>query len=170
MILELDRCQGCVVVLWFVQREHSRGETSMQIKHIAAVVAATAMMFGAGASWAKTVKVAMHAKEPSVAIDNKGTQYAAWAFDGTIPGPVVRVTEGDTVEFTLINDKENKNSHAMDFHAAVVVVLIEFAPVKPGETMKFNFVAKYPGVFMYLCGALPMQQHFAGGMYGIFIV
>lgn len=142
----------------------------MQIKYIAAVVAATAMMFGAGASWAKTVKVTMHAKETSVAIDNKGTQYAAWTFDGTIPGPVVRVTEGDTVEFTLINDKENKNSHAMDFHAAVVDVLNEFAPVKPGETKKFNFVAKYPGVFMYHCGAMPMQQHIARGMYGIIIV
>jgi len=112
----------------------------------------------------------MHAKETSVAIDNKGTQYAAWTFDGTIPGPVVRVTEGDTVEFTLINDKENKNSHAMDFHAAVVDVLNEFAPVKPGETKKFNFVAKYPGVFMYHCGAMPMQQHIARGMYGIIIV
>lgn len=151
-------------------RLFARGETSMQIKHFAAVVAATAMMFGAGASWAKTVKVTMHAKETSVAIDNKGTQYAAWTFDGTIPGPVVRVTEGDTVEFTLINDKENKNSHAMDFHAAVVDVLNEFAPVKPGETKKFNFVAKYPGVFMYHCGAMPMQQHIARGMYGIIIV
>src|SRR3569833_4715381 len=131
----------------------------MQIKHIAAVVAATAMMFGAGASWAKTVKVAMHAKETSVAIDNKGTQYAAWTFDGTIPGPVVRVTEGDTVEFTLINDKENKYSHAMDFHAAGVDVLNEFAPVKPGETKKFNFVAKYPCVFMYHNNTKPKQQH-----------
>src|SRR3569832_1213609 len=134
MILELDRCQGRVVVLWFVQREHSRGETSMQIKHIAAVVAATAMMFGAGASWAKTVKVAMHAKETSVAIDYKGTQYAAWTFDGTIPGPMVRVTEGDTVEFTLINDMEYNKTHTKDKQTAVVDVLIEFAPGKPGET------------------------------------
>src|SRR3569832_1807046 len=116
----------------------------MQIKHIAAVVAATAMMFGAGASWAKTVKVAMHAKETSVAIDNKGTQYAAWTFDGAIPGPVVRVPEGDAVEFTLIYDYEINYSHALDFFAAVVYVLNEFSPLKPGETKKFNFVAKYP--------------------------
>src|SRR3569833_3851687 len=121
----------------------------MQIKHIAAVVAATAMMFGAGASWAKTVKVAMHAKETSVAIDNKGTQYAAWTIDGTIPGPVVRVTEGDTVEFTLIYDKENKNSHAMDFHAAVVDVLYEFAPVFLGVLLLFFFVVFFLGVFLF---------------------
>ncbi len=142
----------------------------MRIKNLAAVVAAAAMMCAAGAAWAKTVKVTMHAHEGPVEIDNKGTQYAAWTFDGTIPGPVVRVTEGDTVEFTLINDKENKNSHAMDFHAAIVDVLDEFAPVKPGETKKFNFVAKYPGVFMYHCGAMPMQQHIARGMFGVIIV
>src|SRR3569833_3108098 len=119
---------------------------------------------------AKTVQVTLHATEVDLPIDNKGTMYRTWTFDGKVPVPVVRVTEGDTVEFTIINDKENKNSHAMDFHAAVVDVLNEFAPVKPGETKKFNFVAKYPGVFMYLCGAMPIQQHIARGMYGIVIV
>jgi nitrite reductase (NO-forming) len=95
---------------------------------------------------------------------------AAWTFGGTVPGPVVRVTEGDTVDFTLINPPENKNSHAMDFHAAQVNVLDEFAPVKPGESKHFTFVAKVPGVFMYHCGASPMVQHIARGMYGIIIV
>jgi nitrite reductase (NO-forming) len=142
----------------------------MNINNIVAVAAAAAIGLSAVPTWAKTVQVTMHAKETPVKIDNKGTEYPAWTFDGTIPGPVVRVMEGDTVEFTLINDKENKNSHAMDFHAAVVDVLTEFAPIKPGETKKFSFVAKYPGVFMYHCGAMPMQQHIARGMYGIIIV
>lgn len=135
-----------------------------------AVVAAAVIGLGSVPALAKTVKVTMHAMEKTVKIDNKGTEYPAWTFDGAIPGPAVRITEGDTVEFTLINDKENKNSHSMDFHAAVVDVLNEFAPVKPGETKQFNFVAKYPGVFMYHCGAMPMQQHIARGMYGIIIV
>ena len=95
---------------------------------------------------------------------------AAWTFDGAIPGTLVRVTEGDTVDFTLINPPENKNSHAMDFHAAQVDVLNEFAPVKPGETKHFKFVANVPGVFMYHCGASPMVQHIARGMYGVIIV
>ncbi len=119
---------------------------------------------------AKTVKITMTAKENTVVIDNKGTEYAAWTFDGTIPGPVVRVTEGDTVEFTLINPAENKESHSMDFHVAVVDVLKEFSEVKPGETKKFSFVARHPGVFMYHCGAATMAQHIARGMYGIIIV
>lgn len=142
----------------------------MLTKNIIAVAAAAAISLNAAPSLAKTVKVTMHAVESNVKIDNKGTEYPAWTFDGTIPGPLVRVTEGDTVEFTLINDKENKNSHAMDFHAAVVDVLTEFAPIKPGETKKFSFVAKYPGVFMYHCGAMPMQQHIARGMYGMILV
>src|SRR5690606_16418872 len=94
----------------------------------------------------------------------------AWTFGGEIPGPVVRVKQGDTVEFTLVNPKENKNSHSMDFHASVVDVLTEFAPIKPGESKSFSFEAKYPGVFMYHCGADPMHQHIARGMFGIIIV
>ena len=120
---------------------------------------------------AKTVAVTLTAKEVTLSVDNKGaTKYAAWTFSGSIPGPVVRVKEGDTVDFTLINPSENKNSHAMDFHAAQVDVLNEFAPIKPGEKKHFTFEAKVPGVFMYHCGASPMVQHIARGMYGVIIV
>ena len=122
------------------------------------------------AAFAKTVKVTMVAKETSVVIDNKGTTYPAWTFDGAIPGKTVRVTEGDTVEFKLINPKTNKESHSMDFHAAEVHVLEEFAPVKPGETKTFTFKANRAGVWMYHCGASVMAQHIARGMFGAIIV
>jgi len=136
----------------------------------AMVFTAAGLMMTAQSASAKTVEVTFTAKETDVAIDNKGTKYPAWTFDGTIPGKVVRVTEGDTVDFTLINPKENKNSHSIDFHAAEVDVLDEFAPVKPGEKKHFKFVAKRAGVFMYHCGAPTMAQHIARGMYGIIIV
>ena len=124
----------------------------------------------APAALAKTVHVTFVAKETMVEIDNKGTLYPAWTFDGMIPGKVVRVTEGDVIDFKLINPKENKNSHSIDFHAAEVDVLDEFAPVKPGETKHFRFVARRAGVYMYHCGAPTMAQHIARGMYGIIIV
>lgn len=130
----------------------------------------TSMMVTTQIASAKTVNVTMHAVETDIEIDNKGTKMPAFTFDGTVPGNVVRVKEGDTVDFTLINDATNKNSHAMDFHAAVVHVLDEFAPVKPGESKHFKFDAKYPGVFLYHCGASPMVQHIAKGMYGVIIV
>ncbi len=139
-------------------------------KIIAIPVICAGALFTAQHAFAKTVEVTMTAKEVDVPIDNKGTKYPAWTFDGAIPGKFVRVTEGDTVDFTLINPPENKNSHAMDFHAAQADVLGEFAQIKPGERKHFKFEAKNPGVFMYHCGASPMVQHIARGMYGVILV
>lgn len=122
------------------------------------------------AAQAKTVKVKFSAIEKAVQIDNKGTMRNMWTFGGTIPGPVVRVTQGDTVEFTMVNEAGNEYSHSMDFHAARVDVLDEFAPVKPGVNKEFSFSADYPGVFIYHCGAPTMSEHIAKGMYGAIIV
>lgn len=122
------------------------------------------------AAEAKTVKVTLHATEVDLPIDNKGTLYKTWTFDGKVPGPVVRVTEGDTVEFTLINDKTSKNSHSMDFHAARLDVVKDFGSIKPGESKAFTYTADYPGVFFYHCGSDPMIQHIARGMFGAIIV
>lgn len=119
---------------------------------------------------AKTVSVEIPVIEKTIVIDNKGTTQPMWTFGGTIPGPLVRVTEGDIVDFTLINEKGNKNSHSMDFHAAVVDVLNEFAEVKPGDSKHFKFKAEHPGVFIYHCGASSMAEHISRGMYGVIIV
>lgn len=133
-----------------------------------------AALFPAQQAFAKTVNVTMRAMEVDVQTNGKlvggSNTMAAWTFDGSIPGKPVRVEEGDVVDFTLINPAENKNSHAMDFHAAQVNVLDEFAEVKPGQSKHFQFEAKVPGVFMYHCGASPMVQHIARGMYGVIIV
>lgn len=133
-----------------------------------------AALFPAQQAFAKTVNVTMRAMEVDVQTNGKlvggSNTMAAWTFDGSIPGKPVRVEEGDVVDFTLINPAENKNSHAMDFHAAQVNVLDEFAEVKPGQSKHFKFEAKVPGVFMYHCGASPMVQHIARGMYGVIIV
>lgn len=145
----------------------------MKLKKVTyAAIAVTALL--STSVFAKTVEVTMTAMEVDIATNGKlvggADTMAAWTFDGTVPGKPVRVQEGDTVDFTLINPAENKNSHAMDFHAAQVNVLDEFAPVKPGEKKHFKFEAKVPGVFMYHCGASPMVQHIARGMYGVILV
>jgi nitrite reductase (NO-forming) len=87
-----------------------------------------------------------------------------------MPGPVLRVTEGDRVTIVLTNDKNNKNSHSIDLHAARVDVLSEFESVKPGESKTFSFVTTYPGAFYYHCGSDPMYQHIARGMFGVILV
>lgn len=142
-----------------------------KIKNAAVAVMMVAGLMSAQQVFAKTVKVTMTAMELDLPVNNKGdVKMAAWTFDGSIPGKAVRVNEGDTVDFTLINPPENKNSHAMDFHAAQVDVLNEFGAIKPGQSKHFTFEAKVPGVFMYHCGASSMVQHIVKGMYGVIIV
>jgi len=121
-------------------------------------------------AFAKTHEVSMTAVETDVIIDGSGEKYAAWTFNGTMPGPVVRVTEGDTVKFTLTNPATNKYPHAMDFHAAEIDFLKNYRAINAGETISYTFVAKKPGIFYYHCGAPPMIQHIARGMFGAIIV
>lgn len=120
----------------------------------------------------KTIhQVTMTAMENEIEVDNAGkVKYAAMTFSGTMPGPVVRVKQGDIVEFTLINPATNAFPHSMDFHAAVVDVLDEFGDAAPGETKKFTFEARYAGLFLYHCGASPMPMHISRGMFGVIMV
>lgn len=119
---------------------------------------------------AKVHEVEMTAVESEIVVDGGGMKYKAWTFNGQFPGPVVRVTEGDTVKFTLHNPKTNIFPHAMDFHAAEIDFLNNYKAINPGETISYTFVAKKPGIFLYHCGAPPMIQHVARGMFGAIIV
>lgn len=139
-------------------------------KTIAAAAVVGLLGFPAAQAHAKTVKVKLTVKEKTWQYDNSGSMMTAFTFNGQIPGPVVRVTEGDTVEFTLTNDKANTKSHSMDFHAARVNVLKEFASIKPGTKSTWSFKATSPGTFFYHCGTAPMQEHIARGMFGVIIV
>jgi len=96
--------------------------------------------------------------------------YQVWTFNGTAPGPVIRVQLGDTVRFTLTNDSSIGMQHSIDFHAALTPWDKNYQPVDPGETLTFDWVAMYPGVFMYHCGVDPVLQHIGNGMYGAIIV
>lgn len=99
-----------------------------------------------------------------------GERYHVWTFGGTLPGPVIRVRQGDTVRFTLTNDSELGLSHSIDFHAAQTPCDVNYQPVPPGETLSFDWVARFPGVFMYHCGVPPVLHHISNGMYGAVIV
>jgi nitrite reductase (NO-forming) len=123
-----------------------------------------------GTARAATVQVSLTAKEVDLPIDNAGHMGHSWTFDGQVPGPLLRATEGDTIVITLKNDPANKNSHSIDLHAARTDVLGPFAPIKPGETKSFTFTADNPGIFFYHCGSDPMIQHIARGMVGAIII
>lgn len=140
------------------------------MKHQFSPVLLLAAALAGAHAMADTIKVQIPVRELELQIDNAGTRYPMWTYGGTIPGPLVRVRQGDMVDFTLHNEKENKQSHSMDFHAARADVLGEFAEIKPGEHKQFTFKADYPGVFIYHCGADSMSEHISRGMYGVIIV
>ena len=97
-----------------------------------------------------------------------GVRYAAWTFGGTVPGPALRVRQGDTVDFTLIN--RANIPHSMDFHAAEIAPSKYYVNVMPGDSLRYRFVTHVPGAFMYHCGTAPAALHIANGMYGAIIV
>ncbi len=97
-----------------------------------------------------------------------GVVYEAWTFNGRVPGPVVRVTEGDTVDFTLVN--RGTMPHSMDFHAAQIAPSRAYVNVMPGDSIHYRWVPEVPGVFLYHCGTAPVAMHIANGMYGALIV
>ena len=111
------------------------------------------------------VRIAMrHARVPIA----KGVSYDAWTFEGRVPGPVLRVTQGDTVDFTLVNDAPMP--HSLDFHAAEISPSRAYVNLMPHDSLQYRFVARVPGAFMYHCGTAPVALHIANGMYGAIIV
>lgn len=97
-----------------------------------------------------------------------GVVYQAWTFDSIVPGPIIRVTVGDTVDFTLVNAANIP--HSMDFHAAELAPDRAYRNVMPHDSIHFRFVARVPGAFMYHCGTAPVATHIANGMYGALLV
>jgi nitrite reductase (NO-forming) len=114
------------------------------------------------------VKVHMTLKDMVVEVA-PGVRYNTWAFDGHgVPGPIVHVREGQTVEMTLKNG--GAIPHSIDFHAARIAPNVAFKDVLPGESFSFRFKATDPGVYMYHCGTKPVLAHIANGMYGAIVV
>jgi nitrite reductase (NO-forming) len=114
-----------------------------------------------------TVNVTLTVKELLVSIA-PGVVYHAWTFNGTVPGPVIRVRQGQTVHFTLVN--HGMMPHSIDFHAAQTPWNVNYQEVPVGKSFTFDWKANYPGVFMYHCGAPVVIYHMANGMYGAIIV
>ena len=117
------------------------------------------------------VKVTLTARELDGALDpQSGTTYRYWTFDETVPGPMIRVRQGDTVEITLRNDAGNLMQHSLDFHAALGPGGgAQYSSVPPGEARTFTFEATTPGLFVYHCATAVIAQHIANGMYGLIL-
>jgi nitrite reductase (NO-forming) len=124
-----------------------------------------------------TKKVFLIADEVEVQIapDNPlhpgGLRYNAMVWNGTVPGPVIAVDQGDALEVTIRND--GQVIHSMDFHAAIGPSQVISGNIKPGETKTWTLQANTPGAFMYHCGAdglFGVWEHIANGMAGAIVV
>lgn len=114
-----------------------------------------------------TVNIKLEVKEAVISVA-PNMAYSAWTFNGTVPGPVLRVRQGQTVNFTLVNG--TKVPHSIDFHAAQTAWNVNYQSVQPGKSFSFSWRANVPGIFMYHCGTPPVMMHMANGMYGAIIV
>jgi nitrite reductase (NO-forming) len=115
-----------------------------------------------------TVKrIHITAQEAPVCI-RPGTVVKAWTFDGDVPGPILHVRQGDTVEFTLTN--HGMMPHSMDFHCAQIDPKTAFRSIMPGESLSFTFQPRYAGAYLYHCGTPPILLHLGSGMFGAMIV
>ena len=115
----------------------------------------------------RTTKIQFTAQEVPIRISDD-TVLSAWTFQGDIPGPIVHVKQGDSVEFTLVNN--GAMPHSMDFHASQVDPRVAFRSAAPGQPVSFTFRAKFPGAFMYHCGTSPVLMHIGSGVVGAIIV
>jgi nitrite reductase (NO-forming) len=105
--------------------------------------------------------------DESVTIAN-GVEYQAWTYNGTVPGPIIHVRQGQTVNVTLTNHGNMK--HSIDFHAAETEPNLNYIDVEPNKSLKFSFVANVAGAFIYHCETQPILLHVGNGMYGALIV
>jgi uncharacterized cupredoxin-like copper-binding protein len=127
----------------------------------------------------KTFKVDVYQHVTQVSKDLAPTEVWSFAVNGVyhrgtgVSAPMV-VTEGDTVDFTLVNGSDESMKvdlpHSLDFHSAEVNPGKRYADLAPGKSMHYRFTAEHPGVFMYHCATQPVLMHTGAGMVGMFVV
>ncbi len=99
-----------------------------------------------------------------------GVFFNVWTFNGTVPGPTIRATEGDLVRIHFINN--GSKSHTMHFHGIHTAVMDGVFEIVGGGGGRFTyeFVADPVGVHPYHCHVMPLEEHIAHGLYGVYIV
>jgi FtsP/CotA-like multicopper oxidase with cupredoxin domain len=116
------------------------------------------------------VHVELEAK-PITGLLADGVGYQYWTYNGTVPGPMIRVRQGDTVELTLKNSTQSPVSHSIDSHGVLGPGGGgKVTQTPPGATSVFQFKAMNPGVYIYHCATPMIPYHLAHGMYGLMVV
>ena len=100
-----------------------------------------------------------------------GVTYTFWTFNGTVPGPFIRLREGQVVEMHIKNLANSTMTHSIDSHAILGTGGgSAYSQTAPGNESIFQFTAMRAGLFMYHCATAPIPAHIANGMYGLVLV
>jgi manganese oxidase len=128
----------------------------------------------------------------NITISNTGHYFDAWTFNGTVPGPTMRMTEGDLIRINVINSKDSKHSHSLHMHSIHPAEIDGVATplsstsndhetesigdvygsgmILPGKSFTYEFVAQPYGVYPYHCHVNPVADHINRGLYGMMII
>ncbi|HYU77728.1 MAG TPA: multicopper oxidase domain-containing protein [Vicinamibacterales bacterium] len=100
-----------------------------------------------------------------------GVMFLAWTYNGQVPGPTIRVTEGDRVRVRFLN--QGSHPHTIHFHGWHHPSMDGSLPehqVPPGESFVYEFDAEPAGLHLYHCHTVPLKRHLHRGLYGAYIV
>ena len=98
-----------------------------------------------------------------------GVFFPAWAYNGTVPGPVIRATEGDLLRVTFSNASAHPHTiHFHGIHPAHMDGVFEI--VETGGQFVYEFPARPSGMHLYHCHSTPLKKHIHKGLYGAFII
>lgn len=98
-----------------------------------------------------------------------GVKYPAWTYNGYVPGPTIRCTEGDRLKINFINASSMPHTiHFHGIHPANMDGVFEI--VQPGESFIYDFTAEPFGLFLYHCHVMPLKKHVEKGLYGTLII
>ncbi|OIQ82594.1 copper-containing nitrite reductase precursor [mine drainage metagenome] len=116
------------------------------------------------------VDVVLEAREVIAEIE-PGVTFRFMTYNGQVPGPMIRVRQGDTVNLTLRNPADSTQAHNVDLHAVMGPGGGALATMaQPGEEAQVRFKVTYPGAFIYHCAVSNMDMHISSGMFGMIVV
>ena len=102
-----------------------------------------------------------------------GVKYAAWAYNGRVPGPTLRAREGERLRIHFINASDHP--HTIHFHG-IHTARMDGVPgvgagnIEPGGDTVYEFKAEPFGLHLYHCHSIPLADHIAKGLYGAFVI
>jgi len=112
------------------------------------------------------IKISLNKTDPVI--------FHAWMFNGTIPGPTMRMTQGDHVQITVYNSKDSAFLHSFHMHSIHAAVndgvMGRGGMIFPGQSYTYNFIANPAGVYPYHCHMAPVEEHVNRGLYGMIII